>query len=223
MGSLTELCVAALARRSASGTGACLRLFEAAKGADVSVDTGKLVIRGAGLLIILTALGAALLPLAEELSARRMLAWLLLAGGVLELAAAIAMKSQRAMTAIAGGATLLAALRLLLDPGAGFFEILNLTILWLVVRSAALGYAAFRSIDGASTWTGLAAAIDFLLAVALLAGLPVAILVVGLFGPTRPISATFAWVIAINFLASAVRLFALSAPESESGHSAARD
>lgn len=171
----------------------------------------KLVIRGAGILIILIALGAVLLPLAQQVPARRVIGWMLLLAGILELGAAAALRAHRPTAAIAAGATLLAGARLLLDPSAGFFEVLNLIILWLVVRAAALSIAAFRAGHVFGTWIGLSAAVDFLLAVALLAGLPIAILVVGLFGPTRPISATFAWVIAVSFIANGVLLVVSSA------------
>ena len=177
----------------------------------MSDDARNLVIRAAGIAIILIALGAVLLPVAEGAPARRVIGWMLLVAGILELAAAAARWRHRPTEAIAAVATVLAGLRLLLDPGAGFFEVLNLIILWLVIRAAALGFSAFRQRDVLGTWIALAAAVDFLLAIALLAGLPVAILVVGLFGPTRPISATFAWVIAISFIANGLFLLATAA------------
>ena len=37
---------------------------------------------------------------------------------------------------------MLAGIRLLADPNAGFFPVLNMVILWLVVRAAALAFAA---------------------------------------------------------------------------------
>jgi uncharacterized membrane protein HdeD (DUF308 family) len=166
------------------------------------------ILTGAGVAIVLLAFAAALLPLFEEAPARMTIGWLLLAAGLAELIAAAARFAHRPTSAIAGGATMLAGLRLLLDPEAGFFEVLNLVILWLVVRTAALGFCALKAHDRMKAWLGLAAAVDFLLAVALLAGMPVALLVVGLFGPTRQVSATFAWVIALSFVATAALQFA---------------
>jgi uncharacterized membrane protein HdeD (DUF308 family) len=166
----------------------------------------KLVIRAAGILIILIAFAAVLLPVAEHMHPRRVIGWMLVAAGVLEIAAAGLRWAHRPTAAIAGAATLAAGLRLLLDETANFFEVLNLVILWLVVRTAAFGFSAFLARDRIGAWFGLAAAVDFLLAVALLAGLPIAILVVGLFGPTRQISATFAWVIAVSFIANGALL-----------------
>lgn len=177
----------------------------------MSDDARKLVIRSAGIGIILIALGAMLLPGAEGAPARQVIGWMLVIAGAVELAAAAVRWAHRPTEALAATATTLAGLRLLFDPGAGFFEVLNLIILWLLVRAAALGFSAFRDQGALGAWMALAAAVDFLLAIALLAGLPVAFLVVGLFGPTGPISATFAWVIAISFIANGVFLLATAA------------
>lgn len=167
----------------------------------------RAVIGAAGILIMLIAGAALLLPLGEPRPATVAIGWMLLAAGLAESVAAAVRHDHRRCALAAAIATVLAGLRLLLDPAAGFFEVLNLVILWLVVRAAALGFAAFGR-DRFATWTALAASVDFLLAVALLAGLPIAFLVVGLFGPTRPINATFAWVLAISFLANGVYLLA---------------
>lgn len=172
-------------------------------------DTGrKLVIGTAGVAIMLLGLGAALLPDLEGVRPPLVIGWLLLAAGVLEAVAASARWAHRPSAAIAAAATLLAGLRLLLDESAGFFEVLNLVILWLLVRAGALGLSAFRSRDQLGAWVALAAGTDFLLAIALLAGLPIAIMVVGLFGPTGPIPATFSWVLAMSFVADGVLLIA---------------
>ena len=62
-------------------------------------------------------------------------------------------------------------------------------------------------------WFSLAAATDFLLAVLLLTGLPVALVVAGLFGPTSEIVATFAWILAISFVATGAMLIAVAPAE----------
>lgn len=176
----------------------------------------KLVIGASGILIILIAFAALLLPLAEELSARQVIGAMLISGGILELAAAAARWAHRPTSAIAGAATLLAGARLEFDPNATFFEVLNLVILWLVVRTAALGLSAYWARDRLGAWIALAAGTDFLLAVALLAGLPIALVVVGLFGPTMQITATFAWVIGLSFIVNGVLLLATAALERRS-------
>lgn len=185
----------------------------------MSDDARTALLRGAGILLILLAIVAVLLPLVDAIGPREAIGGLLATAGLVELAAAAARWRYRVISAVAGFATLIAGLRLLLDPGAGFFETLNLIILWLVLHSAALAYPAFRHVTSLSTWVALAASVDFLMAIALLAGLPIAILVVGLFGPTRPISATFAWVIGISFIANGARLLATAAYDRREGAS----
>ena len=180
----------------------------------MSDQARKHIIRTAGMLIILLALGAALLPLEPRLPGRLIVGSLLAAAGVVELIAALARRVHRPALALAGAATILAGLRLLLDPAAGFFPVLNMVILWLVMRAAALGFAASGSHPPLQRWFILAAATDFVLAVLLLSGLPIALLVGGLFGPTSEIIATFAWILAISFVATGTLLIATPSPES---------
>jgi uncharacterized membrane protein HdeD (DUF308 family) len=179
----------------------------------LSDQVRKLFIGGAGVLIILLALGAALLPMERDLPGRLVVGWLLIAAGAIELAAALARRIHRPSASIAGGATVLAGMRLVLDPSAGFFPVLNLVILWLVVRSAALAFAASRCRGSMQSWFILGAATDFLLAVLLLSGMPIALIVWGLFGRTSEIIATFAWVLAISFVATGAVLIAAAPAE----------
>ena len=155
------------------------------------------VIRIAGILIVLLALGSALLPMARHIPGRTVVGLMLMAAGAIEL---------------------FAGLRLALDPGANFFTVLNLVILWLVVRAGALLVSAFGSPRPLCNWVYFASAVDFLLAVLLLGGLPVAVLVYGLFGTTSDIVATFAWILAVSFVAAGLLLIAaapLEASESD--------
>ena len=176
------------------------------------------MIRAAGALIMLLALGAALLPLAQHIPGRTVVGLLLIAAGAIELVAVYARPGRHVAAGIAAGASLLAGLRLAPDPAANFFTVLNLVILWLVVRAAALFFAARRTPRPVCDWTYFAAAVDFLLAVLLLGGLPVAVLIYGLFGQTSEIVATFAWIFAASFIAAGLLLFA-AAPHEARGHS----
>ena len=174
----------------------------------MSDQARKYIIRTAGILIILLALGAALLPLERALPGRLVVGSLLLLAGAIEFGAALTRRTHKPTAAIAGAATVLAGARLVLDPNAGFFPVLNLVILWLVIRAAALAFAASRSGDPLRSWFVLAAATDFLLAVLLLSGLPIALVVAGLFGPTSEVIATFAWILALSFVATGALLIA---------------
>lgn len=168
----------------------------------------KVLTATAGVLIMLLAIGALLLPLQRELSGRLVVGWLLIAAGAIELASAYIRRRHRKSAALAAAATLLAGIRLAADPGANFFAVMNMVILWLVVRGAALLFSAARTGAPLGTWVSLAAATDLLLALGLLAGLPIAVLVYGLFGPTPQIVATFAWVFAASFVATGALLLA---------------
>jgi uncharacterized membrane protein HdeD (DUF308 family) len=179
----------------------------------MSDQARALIIRTAGILIVLLALGAALLPLERDLPGRLVVGTLLLVAGLIELGAALARRIHKPTAAIAGAATVLAGLRLVLDPNAGFFPVLNLVILWLVVRAAALAFAASRSDDPLRSWFVVAAAADFLLGVLRLSGLRVGRVVAGLFGPTSEIIATFAWILAISFVATGALLIAAAPAE----------
>ena len=179
----------------------------------MSTERRTLVIRLAGAAIVLLAFGSALLPLAQHIPARTVIGLLLIAAGASELAAVYARRGHHIPAAIAAAASLLAGLRLALDPGANFFTVLNLVILWLVVRAAALFFSARHTPRPVCDWTYFAAAVDLLLAVILLGGLPVAVLVYGLFGQTSEIIATFAWIFAASFVAAGLLLIAAAPHE----------
>lgn len=172
-----------------------------------------MLIRAAGAAIILLAFASALLPLAQHIPGRTVVGLMLVAAGAIELAAVFARHGHRLAHGVAAGASLVAGLRLALDPGANFFTVLNLVILWLVVRACALFLLARRSRRQICTWVYFAAAVDFLLAVLLLGGLPVAVLIYGLFGQTSQIVATFAWILAASFVASGLLLIAGASAE----------
>jgi uncharacterized membrane protein HdeD (DUF308 family) len=164
-------------------------------------------------LIILLAFGAVLLPMQKNLEGRLVVGWLLLAVGTVELIAALARRIHRPSASVAGAATVLAGLRLVLDPKAGFFPVLNLVILWLVVRAAAQAFSASRCRGSLQNWFLIAAATDFVLAVLLLSGMPIALVVWGLFGRTSEIIGTFAWVLAASFIATGATLIAVAPAE----------
>lgn len=183
----------------------------------MSDQARKHIIRIAGFLILLLAVVAALVPAEPKMPGRMVVGSLLLAAGVIELVATAARRIHKPSAAIAGAATVLAGFRLVVDPNAGFFPVLNMVILWLIVRSAALAYAAMRCRPPLQGFFILSGATDFLLAVLLLAGLPIALVVAGLFGQTSEIIETFAWVLAASFVATGVLLIAAAPAEASEG------
>jgi len=175
----------------------------------MSIQARTSLIRLAGMLIILLAAGAALLPMAQHIPGRSVVGLMLIAAGAIELVAVTARShGHRLGQGLAAVASVFAGLRLGLDPNANFFTVLNLVILWLVIRAGALFVSGLKSRSPLCNWSYFAAAVDFGMAVVLLGGLPVAVLVYGLFGQTGEIIATFAWILAASFVATGVLLVA---------------
>lgn len=170
--------------------------------------TRTIVIRGAAAGMFVLAALAALLPLPTRLPDRLVIGGLLVLAGLLEGLAVYARRGHHLSAGLAAATSLLAGLRLVLDPAVNYFTVFNLVILWLVVRSAALAFSARGSEPPLCNWVWMAAAVDFLLALLLLVGLPVAVLVYGIFGQTSQLVATFSWILAASFAAAGILLFA---------------
>ena len=84
-------------------------------------------------------------------------------------------------------------------------------------RSVILRSKAAASTGRCGRWTSIAAATDFLLALVLLVGLSLSSVVVLLFGPTPAIVASFAWVLALSFVATGLLLLEVASCEREAG------
>jgi uncharacterized membrane protein HdeD (DUF308 family) len=170
----------------------------------------------AGVAMIVLGAGAALTPLEKGISAEVVGALLLIAG-LIEIAAGSLRRDTRVPSMLAGGVTVLAGLLFLYDQQSRFFPIVNIVIGWLALRSVILAFAS-RQVEGSvRTWTTIAAATDFLLAMVLLVGLSLSSVVVLLFGPTPAIIATFAWILALSFVATGLLLLEVASCEREAG------
>jgi hypothetical protein len=159
----------------------------------------------AGVAMIVLSAGAALLPVEKGISGG-VIGLLLLTAGVIELAAGSLRRDTRDLAMLAGGLTILAGVLFLLNRESRFFPIVNIVIGWLVLRSIILGVKSRRVHGSVRTWTSVAAATDFLLALVLIVGLSLSSVVVLLFGPTPAIVASFAWVVALSFVATGLLL-----------------
>ena len=170
----------------------------------------------AGVVMIVLGAGAALMPLEKGIPAA-IVGALLLGAGLIEIAAGSLRRDTRAPAMLAGGVTVLAGLLFLYDQQSRFFPIVNIVIGWLALRSVILAVMS-RRVDGSvRTWTSIAAATDFLLALVLLVGLSLSSVVVLLFGPTPAIVATFAWILALSFVATGLLLLEVASCEREAG------
>lgn len=162
-------------------------------------------IRVAGIAIILLGIAAALLPAGKSISSD-MIGGLLIASGLLEIVAGSLRQGSRPYAMAAGVVTSLAGLLFVLDPVTHFFPTVTPVIAWLLLRSLILAAACTESSGSVRTWTALSAGMDFLLAVLLIAGLSISTIVISIFGPTRELVASFAWVLAASFVVNGMML-----------------
>jgi len=167
----------------------------------------------AGVAIILLSAGAALLPAAADAKDSLVIGSLLLAAGVIEALAGTLRREVKAFAIGSGGVTALAGLIFMLKRTNQFFPTVTLVIAWLVVRSLILMVASRRAGGSVRIWTSLSAGMDFLLAVLLVAGLSVATIVVSIFGPTSPLIASFAWILAASFIVNGLLLLEVASCE----------
>jgi hypothetical protein len=168
----------------------------------------------AGVAMIVLSAGAALLPVEKGISAA-VIGALLLVAGLIEVGAGSLRRDTRDLAMLAGGITILAGLLFLLNRESRFFPIVNIVIGWLALRSVILAVKSRRVGGSVRTWTSVAAATDFLLALVLLVGLSLSSVVVLLFGPTPAIVASFAWIVALSFVATGLLLLEVASSERE--------
>lgn len=172
-------------------------------------------IRVAGIAIILLSAGAALLPTEKGVSSD-VIGALLIAAGLIELVAGSLRREVRGLAMAAGVVTALAGLLFVINPETHFFPSVTPVIAWLVIRCVILGIAATRTAGSVRTWIALSAGMDLLLAVLLVTGLSIATIIVSLFGPTAPLIASFAWVLAASFVVNGLLLLEVASCEQDS-------
>jgi hypothetical protein len=171
-------------------------------------------IRVAGIAIILLSAGAALLPTEKGVSSD-VIGALLIAAGLIELVAGSLRREVRGLAMAAGAVTALAGLLFVINPETHFFPSVTPVIAWLVIRCVILAIAATRTSGSVRTWIALSAGSDLLLAVLLVTGLSIATIIVSLFGPTAPLIASFAWVLAASFVINGLLLLEVASCETE--------
>lgn len=171
------------------------------------------LIYAAGIAIILLSAGALLLPAAHRLSGSAVIGELLLVGGIVEMLAGSMRGEVKHYAMAAGGVTVLAGILFLLNPTVHFSPTVTLIIAWLVIRSVILIVASRRSDRSVRTWMMISSGMDFFLAVLLVAGLSISALIVSVFGPTPPLIASFAWVLAASFVVTGSLLLEVASCE----------
>jgi uncharacterized membrane protein HdeD (DUF308 family) len=163
-----------------------------------------------GWLIILLSAGAIALPLVDPGNEALVIGAMLVAAGIIEIAAATVRLQTRTLAMLAGAVTILAGLLFATDPATHFLSTLTIIMGWLFLRSLILASAALLEHGTAKRWTAFSAATDFILSAALAIGLSISTLVVALFGATEDLITSFAWVLAISFIATGTLLLLLA-------------
>ena len=169
-----------------------------------------------GVLILLLGGSALLLPEVARSSGALVVGTLLLITGLLELVAATGRRAARLPATLAGLVTMAAGALFLARDETRFLPNITVITFWLVLRSGLLVAATLQAAGSAvRRWTGLAAATDLALAAILVLGLPLASIIVALFGATSELVASFSWVLAVSFLATGAMLLQIAACERE--------
>lgn len=170
-------------------------------------------IGAAGWFIVALSVGAAALPFLDTSSAAAAIGGLLIAAGLTEIGGGMLRQQSRILAVFAGVITVIAGLLFLTEQASQFVPKLIIISGWLFLRSLVLAAATLSEYGSARYWTGLSAAVDFILALLLFAGVSIATLIVALFGPTQPMIAHFAWILAISFLATGTMLLEIATCE----------
>lgn len=163
----------------------------------------------ASLAVVIVLLGgvAAFLPLLETGRAE-VAGWLLLVAGLAELGAAglRRLRHLKIFGSAAGAVTAIAGLFFIFSPYLGILAYSDIVIIWLIVRGIILLWGTARSPAPPRNWTSFAGTADLLLALLLIAGLPIAHLVVAIFGPTLEVVASLSLIFAASFIVTGVTL-----------------
>lgn len=177
-----------------------------------TIDSNRRSLRLAipGWLIIALSAGAIALPLVDPGHGALVIGAMLVAAGLMEITAATVRHQTRKLALLAGAETILAGLLFATDPATRFLSTLTIIMGWLFLRSLILAVAALLEHGSAKRWTAFSAATDFLLSAALAIGLSISTLVVALFGATEDLVTSFAWVLAISFIATGTLLLELA-------------
>lgn len=167
----------------------------------------------AGIAIIVLGAGAFLIPAAKGMDGSRVIGLLLIAAGLIEAGAGFLRRESRPFAIAAGLATVLAGIVFVLRPTGHLFPNVVLVIAWLFVRSILIALGSRFAHGSVRTWMILSAAMDLALALVLTTGLSITTIVVSLFGPTAPLIASFAWVLAASFIVNGLMLLEVASCE----------
>ena len=165
----------------------------------------------AGVFTVFLALLAAFLPAIELGPRARTVGWILASAGLAEILFGAVYPRVRITAITSGLITTMSGLIFVAVPTAPYLPVANVVTLWLLARGL---WVVSRSVSmdprPESRWLGISGAADLLLGFLLLIGLPVAVLVTTLFGPTPEIVARFSLILAASLLVTAVSEIAIA-------------
>ncbi len=172
----------------------------------------------AGWLILLLSALSALLPLFERKGGAIVIGGLLITTGLAEMFAGALRHEAKRVSILIGAVAVAAGLLFVSGPATEFFlPAVVIVIAWLLARSVLLFYASRVTHHGVRWWTSLSAITDLVLALILIVGLPIAALVLGLFGATPALVASFAWILALSFVADGLMLLEVASAARRDG------
>lgn len=169
-----------------------------------------LLIGACGVVVMLLAVRAAIMPTGKGWSNADVVATLLVLVGLIELAAGAAREEGKLPAMFAGAISLIAGILLAAEPGASLVRVTYLIIAWLGIRSIILFGAGLLANGFVQGWTILSAATDLVLAIMVLTGLAAAAVPIILFGPTSAVIGSFTLVLAISFAATGAYLLGVA-------------
>lgn len=171
------------------------------------------LIAGAGAIIIMISAAAALLPQGDGLSRSAVIGTMMVTAGLVEMIAGGLRSRNRSVGILPGALTVVAGALPAFHPLHKFVYSVWLVIGWLGARGVVLGAATTVTRGSVRAWTMVAAATDLTLGAVLLFGLSSSTLTLTLFGITPEIVRSFAWVIALSFVATGMLLMEVAACE----------
>jgi uncharacterized membrane protein HdeD (DUF308 family) len=174
------------------------------------------VMKAAGYAVILASAAAAILPATNFDNGPLIVGGLMFIVGLLEVLANLVRATRRRAGIAAGMASIAAGVLIFAQPVSSFVTTVYVFIGWLLARGLLLGISAIENVGPIRRTTTLAAVMDLILAGVVWTGLTASTLVIALFGPTKPIIADFAWLIAISFVGSGLLLVKLASEQSSS-------
>jgi hypothetical protein len=162
---------------------------------------------------MLISTAAALLPLGEGPPRAAVIGTMMVTAGLVEMIAGGLRSRNRGVAILPGALTVLAGALLALHPLHKFVYSVWLVIGWLGARGVVLGAATTVTRGSVRAWTMLAAGTDLTLGAILLLGLSASTLTMTLFGITPEIIRSFAWVVALSFIATGMLLMEVATCE----------